>query len=799
MAKTRIDHLILGSGAAAAAAATTLRLEDPACSVTILSADDSLPYNRPSLSKQFLLGHESDEQILLYPASFYREQKIDLVLGTPATALDCAAGIVTAATGETFPYGRLLIATGSVSRRLALPGAELGGVHYLRSKAECVALKEEIAGGAKRVVVAGASFLGMEIAMSLLDLGLDVTVVEERGRILPHLESRRASEYFLHHAQERGAKMLLSDTIAAIRGSGRVAEVETRSGVRLPCDLLIASIGVAPATGFLATSGLPLEGGLVSVDDQLRTRVPNIFAAGDVASFLDPVFNCRRNIVHWDNAVKQGKLAARNMLGRRLRYDEVSYFFCDVGDISFSMLGMPEGADEHVLRGSVESKSAALLYLKDNVPRALLSGGRPPEETRTIEGLIRYRVNLSRYKDRLADPDFSLAHIPTQDVLVLQGGGAMGAFECGVVKALEEEGVFPDIVAGISIGALNGAIVAGNPRHATQALESFWSELEIPTAAILGEEAARSLAAAQILTFGVPHFFRPRWLPSPFAQVTLPLHWTSYYDSSPMKELIARYVDFGKLKGGPVRLLIGAVDVKSGELEVFDSYVDDLTPDHVLASGSLPPGFPWTEIDGRAYWDGGVVSNSPLDMVIDRCGPDGKRVYVVDLFSSERPLPANMMEVMARRDEIVYSERVRSDLHLREMRGAYRTLVERILELVDPPIQAKIRQRPLYIELMGDGAGTTITRFVRQGRPGEPSSRDYDFSDIAIRANLKEGYAKAKETLRRPAEESVRPAADQATGSSRFPGLLSTPKGRSRRARADMPAGGKGTGAKPGS
>jgi NTE family protein len=464
-----------------------------------------------------------------------------------------------------------------------------------------------------------------------------------------------------------------------------------------------------------------------------------------VTSFNDPVFARRRHIEHWDNAVKQGRLAALNMLGRRMRYDEVSYFFCDVGDISFSMLGAPEDGQERIARGSLAEKSFALFHLRDDVPRALFSVGRPVEETRSVEGLIRYRVNVAHVKDRLHDPDFPLHGIPTQTVLVLQGGGALGAFECGVVKALEEERIFPDIVAGVSIGALNGAIVAGNPRHATEALESFWSEIAVASPCLLDTEVATAITSMEILMFGVPNFFRPRWISS--LPMMIPANWTSFYDIGPMRELIARYVDFGALRASPVRLLIGAVNVRSGELEVFDSYVDDLTPDHVLASGSLPPGFPWTEIDGKAYWDGGIVSNSPLDIVVDRCGPGGKRVFIVDLFAGQRPLPTTIMEVQARRDEIVYSERVRSDLRLRELVSSYRSLVDGILDFVDPTTRDKVRQRPLYIELMGDGATTSIVRFVREGRPGEPSSRDYDFSDISIRFNQEQGYATVKETL----------------------------------------------------
>ena len=754
-AVTEIDHLILGGGPAAATAAATLRLEDAASSIMVLSADDRPSYYRPALSKQFLVGSWPAERVLLHPEGFYREQRIELALNVQAVSLDTAARIVTTANNERIRYRHLLIATGARPKQLAVPGTDLPGVHHLRGMAECLAVRHEITAGARRAVVLGASFLGMEIAMSLIDLGLAVTIIESRDLVLPHLESGRLSDYFRRHAQERGAALLLSDTVTAIHGSERISAVETASGLRLPCDLLMVSVGVEPATDFLKASGVALDEGLVIVDDQLRTSAAGVFAAGDVTSFFDPVFARRRHIEHWDNAVKQGRLAALNMLGRRMRYDELSYFFCDIGDVSFSMLGAPEEAGEQVVRGSPADKSLALIYLKEDVPRALFSVGRSADETRSFEGLIRYRVNLHEVKDKLHDPDFSLESIPTQTVLVLQGGGALGAFECGVVKALEEERIFPDIVAGISIGALNGAIVASNPRHATQALESFWSELAVASPALLGEETARAITSMQIMTFGVPNFFRPRWLPSFSVPMTLPTNWTSYYDVAPMKALIARYVDFATLKASPVRLLVGAVNVTSGELEVFDSYVDDLTPDHVLASGSLPPGFPWTEIDGKAYWDGGIVSNSPLDIVIDRCGPDGKSVYIVDLFTGQRPLPTNMMEVISRRDEILYSERIRSDLRFRELSGTYRELVDRILDLVDPATQAKIRQRPLYIELMGDGAATTVTRFVRQGRDGEPWSRDYDFSDISIRANQEQGYALVKETLGKAAERPV--------------------------------------------
>ena len=743
-----VDYLLLGGGLASATAAATLRTEGATGSISLLSNEELPPYYRPPLSKRFLLGSGDAESLYINPESFYREHDIELVLNTPVMAVNTEDQSVTTTTGERIRYGKLLIATGARSKPLVIPGADLQGVHYLRRKTECEAIQKAALAGAKTAVVVGAGFQGMEITMSLMALGIHVTVIEAEERVFKHLGSVAISDYFRRHAESQGASVLSGDKPRAFHGNGNIQEVETVSGRRIPCDMAVISIGVMPNTEFLQGSGIVLENGLVVVDEQLRTNVPNIYAAGDVTSFYDPVFARRRHIEHLDNSVKQGRLAAKNMVERRLRYDDVSYFFCDIGDISFSVIGDPEEGDELICRGALEDKSLALFYLKEGVARALFSVGRPVEETRDVEGLIRYRVNLQNVKDQLQDPDFSLGQIPTQTVLILQGGGALGAFECGVVKAMEEEQLFPDIVAGVSIGALNGAVIAAHPKHATEALESFWADLAVDWPFQLPGKAGRALTSMEILMCGVPNFFTPRWF-QPFANSSpLPMHWNSYYDTAPMKKLIAKYVDFPALKKSPVRLLVGAVNVSTGALEVFDSYVDDMTPDHVLASGSLPPGFPWTVIDGQAYWDGGIVSNSPLDLVTDRCGPEGKRIYVVDLFAGQRALPTNMMEVMARRDEIFYAERIRSDRRLRETVNDYRTLVNLLLTAVDPTIVAKIKQRPLYIELMGEAAMANITRFVREGTTGEPSSRDYDFSGEAIRANQLGGYELVKETLR---------------------------------------------------
>jgi NTE family protein len=215
-----------------------------------------------------------------------------------------------------------------------------------------------------------------------------------------------------------------------------------------------------------------------------------------------------------------------------------------------------------------------------------------------------------------------------------------------------------------------------------------------------------------------------------------------------VKELLSKYVDFGFLKSSPVRLLVSAVNVETGALEVFDSYVDELTPDHILASGSLPPGLPWTTIDGKHYWDGGILSNSPLEQVIERSGAAGKRIFIVDLFPNNKPLPTNLLEVMGRRDEIVYAERIRRDSSEHALISDFHKLVDAILTRVGAADAEQIRQWAPYIQLMGDESRLDITRIIREGVEGEPASKDYDFSETSIANHMRAGYEMAKQALK---------------------------------------------------
>jgi NADPH-dependent 2,4-dienoyl-CoA reductase/sulfur reductase-like enzyme/predicted acylesterase/phospholipase RssA len=742
---THADYLLIGGGLACATAAETLREEGAEGSVLMVAAEKNLPYQRPPLSTQFLLGTQSEERLLILSEDFYRERAVDLRLGTRAVTVDPETQIVQTDLAGEIHYGKLLIATGAIPRRLEIPGSSLSGICYLRTLVDARNIRRA-ADTAKHAVVVGGSFIGMELAASLTEMGLQVTLVAMEDRLLTNLESPLISEFLGRYYAEHNIEIILSDSVIEFRGKHEVEEVITQSGRILPCDMVAVGIGVTPEIGFLRESGIAIDDGVI-VDHFLQTDRPHIFAAGDVANFFDPIFNLRRRVEHWDNAVKQGRLAAKNMLGQRIAYDEVSYFFCDVFDLSFEFFGLPELADERVGRGSLQERSFAQFYLKDDVPRALFSLGRPAAETKATEALIRYRVNLHEIKAQLFDPGFLIERIPNQTVLILQGGGALGAFECGVVRALEEGKIYPDIVAGVSVGAFNGAIIASDPRNAAAALQSFWSELEVPTLDVPNEDWRRILSSWNSLIFGSPKFFHPLWFAPVFGLGQLPFRWTSFYNPSPVKDLLAKYVDFGRLKSSPVRLLISAVNVETAQVEIFDSYIDDLTPDHILASGSLPPGFPWTTINGNHYWDGGIVSNSPLEQVVDRCGAAGKRVFIVDLFPSRKRLPTNLMEVMVRRDEIVYSERVRNDVRTRDLVREFRKLVEEILGDVTFDKLVQIKNKPRYIQLMGDVSSMTITRIIREAIENEELSKDYDFSHDSIRQHKQQGYDTARKAL----------------------------------------------------
>lgn len=741
------DFLLIGGGITAITAAQTLRSEGATGSIAVLSAEPDYPYNRPPLTKGIITGDLVPEQILVATPERYLADAIDIHRDTTVQSVDPSTRTVTDQAGTPYQYGKLLIATGARARRLHVPGADLDGVFSFRTIADAMALRAWVLANRGPVAILGTSFIAMELATSFTSMGIQVTLIDRHDSVFPRIHSETLSAHFLQRCQDHGISVRLGESIRQIHGSTNVSGVETTTGAKIACTTLITAIGAVAQTDFLKSSGLLVNDGVL-VDEFLQTNQPDIFAAGDVASYIGQD-GSRQRAGHWDNARRQGRLAAKNMLGQRLPYNRVLHYFCDFLDFSFTFLGTSENADTRITRGDLDRKSFAEFYIHANRITGLFTTGRPPEETRVVETLIRERVNIHTSIAQLSDPTAKIDSLAKETVLILQGGAALGAFECGVVQAMDEARIAPKIIGGVSIGAINGAIIAGNPDNATAALEAFWNEISVYAPQATSASSASAIAVGTAMTQGIPAFFTPRWLTPVVNDEWWPHQWTSLYDASPIKKLLSKYVDFPKLSKGPVRLIVAAVDVELGELVFFDSQVDELTPDHILASGSLPPVFPWTTINGRHYWDGGVISNSPLEHVLATTGPDNKQVFLVDLFPGKRPLPTNLGEVLTRRDEITYGERIRNDSQIRELAQEFQALVSEIMMTIKPDVAARLQQRPRYVQLMGrHGTTTSITRIVRDGSSRESLAAHYDFSAQTISRLKNEGYLATKEILK---------------------------------------------------
>jgi NTE family protein len=312
------EYVIVGAGLAGATAAETLRHEGAQGRILLLSEEGHWPYQRPPLSKRFLTDDQNPAPVALFNETTVRELHIELRLSTRVASLDAPSHTLRTEAGETIRYQKLLIATGANPLRLTIPGVDLPGVHYLHSLSDALAMRKSVQ-SARRAVVIGGSFIGLEVASSLRRRGLEVTILE-RDELFSQLKTPLISRYFHQCFQQRGVDVLLGETPMAFRGRQRVQSVLTHTGRQLPCDMVVIGAGVVPATDFLRGCGLEMDQGIV-VDRFLQSSHPDVLAAGDVAYFFDPVIGHHHRVEHWDNAVKQGRLAARNMLGKRQPYE----------------------------------------------------------------------------------------------------------------------------------------------------------------------------------------------------------------------------------------------------------------------------------------------------------------------------------------------------------------------------------------------------------------------------------------------------------------------------------------------
>ena len=366
--------VIVGGGAAGLAAADMLRREGYAGKVTMVSADSAPPCDRPNLSKDYLAGTASDDWIPLRPASYYTEHGIDLLLDTRVSSLDVERRFVRSDDGREFSYGALLLATGAEALPLAVPGAAPGQIHTLRTYADSRAIIAKAA-SAKRAVVIGASFIGLEVAASLRTRGIAVDVVENARVPMERVLGPELGRLVQSLHETQGVKFHLGQSLARVDGSSATLRVTLGDGTILETDLIVAGVGVRPALALAEKAGLALDRG-VAVDQYLQASAPGVFAAGDIARWPDPHSGARIRVEHWVVAERQGQVAALNILGRRQRFDAVPFFWSQHYDVAIKYVGHAEGWDVLDVDGSLERRDCTVRFKRGGRTLAAVTIGR---------------------------------------------------------------------------------------------------------------------------------------------------------------------------------------------------------------------------------------------------------------------------------------------------------------------------------------------------------------------------------------------------------------------------------------
>ncbi len=375
--------------------------------LAILSADTSIPYERPPLSKGFLAGKDSEESTRINPEDFYRKNKIDVMLGCEISGVDAKGKRLALKSGGDVGFDKLIVATGATPRTVEIPGAKLGNLHYLRSLDDSKLIRRS-AERVKRVVVIGGGFIGMEVAAVLAQKGIAVTMVLTEDRISKRIFTPQISEFFETYYAARNVGIIKSTTVTELRGEGTVNAVVLGGGQAIPCEMVVVGIGVRPATDVIANSGIEVGDG-VMVNEYLESSAPDIYAAGDVANYQDVLFAKRRRVEHWDNAVSQGQYVARALMGERTPFKHVPYFFSDVFDLSYEYWGDSSGADQIVHRGDLSGKSFSVWWLRQKRPVAAFVMSRPDEERDAAPKWIEGRQTLSGAKLEDASRSISAA------------------------------------------------------------------------------------------------------------------------------------------------------------------------------------------------------------------------------------------------------------------------------------------------------------------------------------------------------------------------------------------------------
>jgi NADPH-dependent 2,4-dienoyl-CoA reductase/sulfur reductase-like enzyme len=395
--------VVIGGGLAGGRACDGIRKVDIEGSIAVVTDEPHRPYQRPPLSKGYLTGKQGLGKVYLKEKDHYAQNQVDVFSGVRASDVNRTLKRVTLGNGQVLRYEKLLLATGGRAKRLPIPGSDLARVYTLRRIEDADAIREA-AGSGKRALVLGGSFIGSEVAASLTQLGLDVTMVFPESRLLERVVPEELSAFLHGKYESHGVRILSGTKPVSLLGDDRVERVELDNGETLSVNLVVMGVGIELNTALARMAGLDLDDqGAVVVNGALQTSDPDIYAAGDIAVWPSFTFGKRLRVEHWNVARGQGLRAGRNMAGEGKAYAALPYFFSDLFDLSFEAWGDLTTWDQTVLRGSLESKSFALYYFDRAKIVGVLAVDRPEEERKPMQGLVRARLLYEDLASRLRD------------------------------------------------------------------------------------------------------------------------------------------------------------------------------------------------------------------------------------------------------------------------------------------------------------------------------------------------------------------------------------------------------------
>jgi len=398
--------VIAGAGHAAGQLVASLKRQKFDGQIVLVGDEAYLPYQRPPLSKKFLSGDLAAERLYVKPPAFYDDPQIELQLETLITKIDRDNKTLRTKNGDDIPYDKLILALGSRVRRLSIDGADLGGVHYLRSIDDVDGIRAEVQ-NKKNAVIIGAGYIGLEVAAVTRQLGLEVTVIEMADRVMSRVVSPEISDFYQIEHTSQGVRLRLSTGIKAICGKDRVQAVETDDGELIPAEFVVIGVGIQPNTELAIEAGLRVEDGIV-VDDRCQTSDPSIYAVGDCTRHPNAIYDRQLRLESVHNALEQAKTAVNNICGIETHYSEVPWFWSDQYDLKLQIAGLSADYDDVIIRGNPTDRSFACLYLKDS--RLIATDAvNSPKEFIQSKALIASRMRLSR--DRLTDSDIQLKDI----------------------------------------------------------------------------------------------------------------------------------------------------------------------------------------------------------------------------------------------------------------------------------------------------------------------------------------------------------------------------------------------------